>query len=141
MKKVCGMLLLCLYTSAQAQQIIPPRDLYCGADAGAQLMTLRLSLLEGKAVRKYRDVDVKTIQLGPNTVTFARVTVATTINGMRFETCDVKIPGLISELPTGQRWDTRSYALPVGAVPTVVMELVPKDGGGGWLVIRGKGAL
>ncbi len=55
--------------------------------------------------------------------------------------CEFKVPDSIAEQPAGQRWDTRSYSLPVGSIPTVVMELVPKEGGGGWLIIRGKEAL
>lgn len=126
---------------AQAQQINPPLDLWCGIKTtGARIVKLRLVLLEGTTVRKYRDFDLATLKIGPNTVTFAKNTVATTINGMRLAPCDFKIPDMTIELPAGQRWDTRVYTLPAGAVPTVVFEVVGHADGspGGYIVIRGK---
>lgn len=134
-------LLLLAPALASAQQLFPTDDLYCGAtQAGTKLLSVRVSLLEGKVERKYRDVDLTTIRLGENTVTFTKTTAPVTINGMRID-CEFKVPNAIADRPAGDRWDTRSYTLPAGSVPTVVMELVPREGGGGWLIIRGKETL
>jgi hypothetical protein len=135
-------LLLMCPMLAHAQQIVPMEDLYCGASAGQKLLSVRVSLLEGKEVRKYDDFDLTQFKLGPNTATFTKTAaVLTTINGMRLA-CEFQRPGWVDDMTPAQRWGvSRVYKLPVGSVPTVVMELVPNPAGGGWIVIRGKGAL
>ena len=134
-------LFLFLVFPAYAQQIIPLHDFYCGAmSSGVPLLSLRVSLLEGKEIRKYRDVDLKALKLGDNTITFTKVVSPIRVNGMRID-CEFQLPGEKADQPTGRRWDVRVYNLPAGSVPTVVMELVPKDGGGGWLIVRGRETL
>lgn len=127
-----------------AQQIIPPKDLYCAAQGTpTRLTSLRFSLLEGKTVRKYRDFDLTALKLGENTVTFTKVATAVAVNGMRIDPCDIELDDLVAENPAGQRWKTRVYNLKVGEEPTVKFELLPHPDGkpGGYIVIRGKGTL
>lgn len=136
--------LLALPAHAHAQQIVPPRDLYCAAEGSpTKLIALRFQLLEGTTIRKTRDFDIATIKPGTNIVTFTKNSVATTINGMRIDVCNIEVADMVTESPAGQRWKTRVYNLKVGDVPTLAFELLPHADGkpGGYIVIRGKGSL
>lgn len=144
MRSLLAAALLLAPSLALAQQIIPPRDLYCASlGSGNKLLKLRFALLEGEIIRKYKDFDIATLKAGENTVTFAKNAVAAKVNGMQMDPCDIETADMVVKGGYGQIWKFRSYDLKIGETPTLKFELLPLPDGkpGGYIVIRGKDPL